>query len=161
MNSFTSQRYFSLCEFQIQANQRANLPDSTGDQLQISPHGEGNKVPFQSIDDKPHSPLQPPSSPRDQSKTNVPKDICSLGGEQQVDQNPTRMEDSNEVMCAVCQSGGDLLCCDKCHKVFHLTCHVPTLPKSPWQVPSLEIYLLLVSDENPKSRAIFHFYVYI
>ncbi|XP_026221497.1 transcription intermediary factor 1-alpha-like isoform X2 [Anabas testudineus] len=115
----------------LHANQRANLPDSTGDQLQISPQGDENKVQFQSIDDKPHSPLQPPGILRDQSKANARNDICSLGGEQQVDQNQARMDDSNEVSCAVCRSGGELLCCDKCHKVFHLTCHVPTLHKSP------------------------------
>lgn len=138
-----------------------HLPDSTGDQLQISPQCEGSKVQFQSIGDKPHSLSQPPGILRDQSKTNARNDICSLEREQQVDQNQARMEDSNEVLCAVCQSGGELLCCDKCHKVFHLTCHVPTLLKSPWQVSPHEIYLLLVSDENSKRCAIFHFYVYI
>ncbi|KAG9334932.1 hypothetical protein JZ751_006254 [Albula glossodonta] len=40
-------------------------------------------------------------------------------------------EDPNEDWCAVCQNGGELLCCDKCPKVFHLTCHIPTLPGSP------------------------------
>ncbi|MGH0167568.1 UNVERIFIED_CONTAM: hypothetical protein FKN15_052699 [Acipenser sinensis] len=44
-------------------------------------------------------------------------------------------DDPNEDWCAVCQNGGDLLCCDKCPKVFHLTCHVPTLlsfPSGEW-----------------------------
>ncbi|XP_040193378.1 E3 ubiquitin-protein ligase TRIM33 isoform X3 [Rana temporaria] len=44
-------------------------------------------------------------------------------------------EDPNEDWCAVCQNGGDLLCCEKCPKVFHLTCHVPTLlsfPSGEW-----------------------------
>lgn len=40
-------------------------------------------------------------------------------------------EDPNEDWCAVCQNGGDLLCCEKCPKVFHLTCHVPTLLSFP------------------------------
>lgn len=40
-------------------------------------------------------------------------------------------EDPNEDWCAVCQNGGELLCCDKCPKVFHLSCHIPTLSESP------------------------------
>ncbi|XP_056373947.1 transcription intermediary factor 1-alpha isoform X2 [Hyla sarda] len=44
-------------------------------------------------------------------------------------------DDPNEDWCAVCQNGGELLCCDKCPKVFHLSCHVPTLlnfPSGEW-----------------------------
>ncbi|XP_064425298.1 E3 ubiquitin-protein ligase TRIM33 isoform X2 [Latimeria chalumnae] len=44
-------------------------------------------------------------------------------------------DDPNEDWCAVCQNGGELLCCEKCPKVFHLTCHVPTLlsfPSGEW-----------------------------
>ncbi|RVE56416.1 hypothetical protein OJAV_G00221030 [Oryzias javanicus] len=40
-------------------------------------------------------------------------------------------EDPNEDWCAVCQNGGELLCCDKCPKVFHLSCHIPSLNESP------------------------------
>uniref|UniRef100_A0A3P8SBZ8 RING-type E3 ubiquitin transferase n=1 Tax=Amphiprion percula TaxID=161767 RepID=A0A3P8SBZ8_AMPPE len=54
-----------------------------------------------------------------------------MAEEQQLDQNQARLEDSNEVWCVVCQTGGELLCCNKCTKVFHLTCHVPSLLKSP------------------------------
>ncbi|XP_069048144.1 transcription intermediary factor 1-alpha isoform X1 [Lepisosteus oculatus] len=44
-------------------------------------------------------------------------------------------EDPNEDWCAVCQNGGELLCCEKCPKVFHLACHVPPLlafPSGEW-----------------------------
>lgn len=115
----------------VQTNQKASLPDSTGDQPQISTQGEGMKVPtpLQNMDDKPQCPSQPLSNPRDQSKTNH---ICSLGGEQQpIDQHQSLLEDSNKAFCVVCQTGGELLCCDKCPKVFHLSCHVPTLLKPP------------------------------
>ncbi|NXI36351.1 TIF1A factor, partial [Galbula dea] len=40
-------------------------------------------------------------------------------------------DDPNEDWCAVCQNGGELLCCEKCPKVFHLSCHVPTLRSFP------------------------------
>uniref|UniRef100_A0A667YPX9 RING-type E3 ubiquitin transferase n=1 Tax=Myripristis murdjan TaxID=586833 RepID=A0A667YPX9_9TELE len=59
-----------------------------------------------------------------------PEDDISYG---QANLRPPRtpLEDPNEDWCAVCQNGGELLCCDKCPKVFHLTCHVPSLFKSP------------------------------
>ncbi|KFR11238.1 Tripartite motif-containing protein 66, partial [Opisthocomus hoazin] len=37
----------------------------------------------------------------------------------------------NEDFCAVCLNGGELLCCDHCPKVFHLSCHVPALLSFP------------------------------
>uniref|UniRef100_UPI0037E7685A transcription intermediary factor 1-alpha-like n=1 Tax=Semicossyphus pulcher TaxID=241346 RepID=UPI0037E7685A len=117
----------------VHANQRVSLPDSTGDQPQIWAQGKQNKVPtpLQSPNDKPHSPSQPPNSPWDQSTTNTLNHIHSLGGENHADQHHAPLKDSNEVLCAVCRAGGELLCCDKCLKVFHLLCHVPTLLKSP------------------------------
>ncbi|XP_072448429.1 tripartite motif-containing protein 66 isoform X1 [Chiloscyllium punctatum] len=39
--------------------------------------------------------------------------------------------DNNEDYCAVCLNGGELLCCDRCPKVFHLACHVPSLLSFP------------------------------
>lgn len=40
-------------------------------------------------------------------------------------------EMESEDFCAVCLIGGDLLCCDRCPKVFHLSCHVPPLLSFP------------------------------
>ncbi|XP_060100437.1 transcription intermediary factor 1-alpha-like [Heteronotia binoei] len=44
-------------------------------------------------------------------------------------------DDPNEDWCAVCHNGGELLCCDRCPKVFHLSCHIPMLrnfPRGEW-----------------------------
>lgn len=49
--------------------------------------------------------------------------------EVQPDQDNTEME--SEDFCAVCLIGGDLLCCDRCPKVFHLSCHIPSLLSFP------------------------------
>ncbi|XP_056311158.1 transcription intermediary factor 1-alpha [Danio aesculapii] len=65
-------------------------------------------------------------------------------GEQQSEKTPEADEDPNEDWCAVCQNGGELLCCDKCPKVFHLGCHVPTLTAS----PSGEWYCTFCRDLN-------------
>nr|KAF6343822.1 tripartite motif containing 66 [Pipistrellus kuhlii] len=42
---------------------------------------------------------------------------------------PAPME--NEDFCAVCLNGGELLCCDRCPKVYHLSCHLPALLSFP------------------------------
>ncbi|XP_073319947.1 tripartite motif-containing protein 66 [Pagrus major] len=51
----------------------------------------------------------------------------------QPDQDSTEME--SEDFCAVCLIGGELLCCDRCPKVYHLSCHIPSLlsfPSGDW-----------------------------
>ncbi|XP_059831825.1 tripartite motif-containing protein 66 isoform X2 [Hypanus sabinus] len=45
--------------------------------------------------------------------------------------NAASATDDNEDYCAVCLNGGELLCCDRCPKVFHLSCHVPSLLSFP------------------------------
>lgn len=44
---------------------------------------------------------------------------------------PDNSEMESEDFCAVCLIGGDLLCCDFCPKVFHLSCHIPPLLSFP------------------------------
>lgn len=39
--------------------------------------------------------------------------------------------EESEDFCAVCHNGGHLLCCDRCPKVYHLACHVPSLLSCP------------------------------
>lgn len=52
-----------------------------------------------------------------------------LRGPEEFQSDNTEME--SEDFCAVCLIGGDLLCCDRCPKVFHLSCHVPPLLSFP------------------------------
>uniref|UniRef100_A0A8C6KHC7 RING-type E3 ubiquitin transferase n=1 Tax=Nothobranchius furzeri TaxID=105023 RepID=A0A8C6KHC7_NOTFU len=69
----------------------------------------------------------PDSSTGAQSKPRQQQKGPSLESEKRTEPE----EDPNEDWCAVCQNGGELLCCDKCPKVFHLACHIPTLNESP------------------------------
>uniref|UniRef100_A0A8C6WLI7 Tripartite motif containing 33 n=1 Tax=Neogobius melanostomus TaxID=47308 RepID=A0A8C6WLI7_9GOBI len=65
-------------------------------------------------------------------------------------------DDPNEDWCAVCINGGDLLCCDRCPKVFHMRCHVPTIkifPKGDFLCTfcrSLSIPEIQYCEENRK-----------
>ncbi|XP_045453569.1 transcription intermediary factor 1-alpha [Melitaea cinxia] len=49
--------------------------------------------------------------------------------------------DPNEDWCAVCMDGGELMCCDKCPKVFHQYCHIPTIEKLPEETESWQCLL--------------------
>ncbi|XP_039882374.1 transcription intermediary factor 1-alpha-like isoform X1 [Simochromis diagramma] len=39
--------------------------------------------------------------------------------------------EESEDFCAVCLNGGELLCCDRCPKVYHIGCHIPPLSSFP------------------------------
>ncbi|KAM9376035.1 transcription intermediary factor 1-alpha-like [Pholidichthys leucotaenia] len=114
-------------------SQKPSLPDSTDDQPNIRPRDEENypPAPLHSTNDRPHSLLQPPCSPWNQSKKQAPNQAHSVREEQQLQQNEAGLGDSNEALCAVCQMRGEMLRCHKCHKVFHPHCHIPTLLKYP------------------------------
>ncbi|XP_044049533.1 tripartite motif-containing protein 66 [Siniperca chuatsi] len=56
-------------------------------------------------------------------------------GREEVQSDEDNAEVESEDFCAVCLIGGDLLCCDRCPKVFHLSCHIPSLlsfPSGDW-----------------------------
>jgi len=113
-----------VCGAQVQAHQRASLPDSTGDQAE----GSKARTPLQSTHAKPPQP-RPPGSPRGQrGETDTPDPVRSLGG----DRRPAATDHPDGGACAACRTGGgELLCCDKCPEVFHPSCHVPALLPSP------------------------------
>lgn len=60
-----------------------------------------------------------------------PLDEKSSEENSQTASNAADATDDNEDYCAVCLNGGELLCCDRCPKVFHLGCHVPSLLSFP------------------------------
>uniref|UniRef100_F7DW73 Tripartite motif-containing protein 66 n=1 Tax=Monodelphis domestica TaxID=13616 RepID=F7DW73_MONDO len=71
---------------------------------------------------------------------NLPLFETSSPGEQRSHYNPGAKKSpsapntdpiENEDFCAVCLNGGELLCCDHCPKVYHLSCHVPALLSFP------------------------------
>ncbi|KAI8440746.1 hypothetical protein MSG28_009085 [Choristoneura fumiferana] len=57
--------------------------------------------------------------------------------------------DPNEDWCAVCMDGGELMCCDKCPKVFHQYCHIPTIEKLPEETETWQCLLCVNFAELP------------
>ncbi|CAG0879702.1 unnamed protein product [Darwinula stevensoni] len=55
--------------------------------------------------------------------------------------------DPNEDWCAVCQDGGELVCCDYCPKVYHLRCHVPPLKEAPQEDESWKCLKCMTKEE--------------
>ncbi|XP_047430938.1 transcription intermediary factor 1-alpha isoform X2 [Mugil cephalus] len=101
----------------VQSSVGSSLPDSsTGVQSkprqQQQQKGPASASASVSGSDSKNQRLPPPSQPESEKRADPE-------------------EDPNEDWCAVCQNGGELLCCDKCPKVFHLACHIPTLNESP------------------------------
>ncbi|CAL1568942.1 unnamed protein product [Knipowitschia caucasica] len=100
---------------------------------------EPSSVPLSVRSSLPDSSTAAESKPRPVQKNNstsvkVSVPLSSKVKEQtrpQTEKGAATEDDPNEDWCAVCQNGGELLCCDKCPKVFHLNCHIPTLNESP------------------------------
>jgi len=123
---------------QVQSTAGVSLPDSsTGAQSQgpIPPDPPPEQAP-------PSDPLAgqgeepgggagttpaPPPAPQQQQQQEAATATGAGAGEKRAGPE----DDPNEDWCAVCQNGGELLCCDKCPKVYHLACHIPTLLESP------------------------------
>ncbi|XP_051898862.1 transcription intermediary factor 1-beta-like isoform X3 [Pristis pectinata] len=76
-----------------------------------------------------HHALSPTPSPSEKSPGSIPdlkaSPLCGIS---------EKGEELDEVVCVVCGKGGELPCCSRCLKVFHIGCHVPAL----LSVPSVE-----------------------
>ncbi|XP_035535759.1 LOW QUALITY PROTEIN: transcription intermediary factor 1-alpha-like [Morone saxatilis] len=100
------------------------VQSSVGSSLPDSSTGAQSK-PRQQL--KVSAPVPVPGSESKAGKEQRPQSA----GQPQSEKRAEPEDDPNEDWCAVCQNGGELLCCDKCPKVFHLACHIPTLNESP------------------------------
>ncbi|XP_056434996.1 transcription intermediary factor 1-alpha, partial [Gadus chalcogrammus] len=113
----------------VQSTVGASLPDSsTGAQSQgpIQPDPPQEQIPTSD----PMTGQEEPPRPLEVAVAAVAVAAAAavaVGGEKRTGPE----DDPNEDWCAVCQNGGELLCCDKCPKVYHLACHIPTLHESP------------------------------
>ncbi|CAL8260902.1 unnamed protein product [Merluccius merluccius] len=128
---------------QLQLTQRTSLPDSTADRPR--PRSAG-AVGWQACSSPPGSTGQtrlarPLRSPGGQSE------LALWGGEKRGDR---RRASPSDGWCAVCRRGGELLCCDKCPKVFHPACHIPSLAHSPRQLTGPESDC----DNQPELRTV-------
>ncbi|XP_062317024.1 transcription intermediary factor 1-alpha-like isoform X1 [Osmerus eperlanus] len=107
-----------------------NPPHNAGEHIQTHPnppHNAGEHIqthPNPSLEDQAKILPQPPE---------IGGGLAQPDGPQQTAVAPDLApeKDPNRDRCAVCQTEGKLQSCDKCPKVFHLTCHIPTLPRSP------------------------------
>ncbi|KAL0968015.1 hypothetical protein UPYG_G00261100 [Umbra pygmaea] len=118
----------------VQGVLKPNLPDSTSVQAQTCQQDGGEQQAQSSpriTKDKVHTPPQPPRPSGDPSQAQAAKRSPVRAGKRPSRVPAPEEEDPNEDWCAVCQNGGELLCCDRCPKVFHLSCHVPTLLRLP------------------------------
>ncbi|KAK5866931.1 hypothetical protein PBY51_011463 [Eleginops maclovinus] len=65
-------------------------------------------------------------------QVDISEDLCCSQEEEEESllqkPGPAEVEEmESEDFCGVCLNGGELLCCDRCPKVFHLICHIPPL----------------------------------
>ncbi|KAM8910003.1 transcription intermediary factor 1-alpha isoform 2-T2 [Spinachia spinachia] len=105
----------------VQSSVGSSLPDSSTS-AQSKPRQQPKAPPAATA---------PASESRAQSSAAVQEERGQPAPQPESEKRAVPEVDPNEDWCAVCQNGGELLCCDKCPKVFHLACHIPALNESP------------------------------
>lgn len=86
------------------------------------------------------------TSPQVHSSTDNIDQNTSIGSEK----NNQPKDDPNEDWCACCMDGGELMCCDKCPKVFHQTCHIPVISSLPDETETWQCLLCYnFADASP------------
>lgn len=94
--------------------------------IELDPELESDPAPSPQLKDEPAFRC---GDQREQSLS--PTQEVSDSAAQEVQTGAASEEMDSEDFCAVCLNGGDLLCCDRCPKVYHLACHIPPLISSP------------------------------
>lgn len=68
------------------------------------------------------------------------------------DKNNQPKDDPNEDWCACCMDGGELMCCDKCPKVFHQACHIPVISSLPDETETWQCLLCYNFADAPPGK---------
>lgn len=113
-------------DWQAESNSEAPPPDSQG--------SVESELDVESELELPTDEPQPLRSDLEEDSHVGPGQRLLLMANPAAQRGPEESDDTemeSEDFCAVCLIGGDLLCCDRCPKVFHLSCHVPPLLSFP------------------------------
>ncbi|XP_048119665.1 tripartite motif-containing protein 66 [Alosa alosa] len=115
-------------------------PDSTAE-VAVRLEPESAEPPPPQVEEEEQLSSSSDSSPRPEEVTELLPPVeeeQEMQEEAEVEAEEEAEEEAemeNEDFCAVCLIGGELLCCDRCPKVYHLSCHVPSLlsfPNGDW-----------------------------
>lgn len=119
--------FLAYTDSDVVSDQPADSQESVESELDVESNAEGatdDPQPLRSdVEEEPHiCHGQRPLLIANPANHGDPEEIQS-------ERDSAEME--SEDFCAVCLIGGELLCCDRCPKVFHLSCHVPPLLSFP------------------------------
>ncbi|XP_024866504.1 tripartite motif-containing protein 66 isoform X2 [Kryptolebias marmoratus] len=112
--------------------------------IELDPETEVDQDRCLELDDESDPKCEEDAVQAEHNEDQAPDLWCSVKQEPEAGAGTEEME--SEDFCAVCLNGGDLLCCDRCPKVYHLSCHIPRLisfPLGDW------VCTMCRSDQEP------------